>query len=442
LPYGPPTTRLVEVEGPTAFSLAESIGDDTRAARVAYQLAVAIFVQSNFSNPDYFKWIERLDHHAQPDTMERIYANVHLAMIKQWSEKDIKAAKKLLTQNVESAHRMGDQKALIAALQAKLRFLSIPQDNEERVSLAEELWELVRQAGIITSVQSQIMLEAAGNVFLQSGQRQQTEEVFSEWRDLARRTDNYHNIATSLGVDSVLAVLDGRLYEAIEMSDRIRAIGEETGALGFFMVWARKGGLRAQLYLGMLPEDLERWDPEYQQQAPGSEPLHCLMQAHLGWDKEASEILDSQVVNRSNFGTDEDATDTWRDAFYLEASIPTKHRKAAKLLLERMNVPGLYICSEVPTCIPRHLGGAAALLERYDEARQHYQEAIRVCTDMRFRPELALSRLQLAELLLDRYPDEKSEALEHLDFAIKEFREIKMQPSLERALRRKDILKA
>jgi transposase len=34
------------------------------------------------------------------------------------------------------------------------------------------------------------------------------------------------------------------------------------------------------------------------------------------------------------------------------------------------------------------------------------------------------------------------DALEHLDFAIKEFREMKMQPSLGRALRHKDILKA
>jgi hypothetical protein len=32
--------------------------------------------------------------------------------------------------------------------------------------------------------------------------------------------------------------------------------------------------------------------------------------------------------------------------------------------------------------------------------------------------------------------------IEHLDFAIGEFRDMKMQPSLERALRRKDILKA
>jgi tetratricopeptide (TPR) repeat protein len=95
-----------------------------------------------------------------------------------------------------------------------------------------------------------------------------------------------------------------------------------------------------------------------------------------------------------------------------------------------------------PTSLDRHLGGAAALLGRYDEARKHYLEAIRVCTEMRFRPELALTRLQLAELLLEHYPAEKKEALEHLDFAIKEFREMKMQPSLERALRHKEILKA
>ena len=64
------------------------------------------------------------------------------------------------------------------------------------------------------------------------------------------------------------------------------------------------------------------------------------------------------------------------------------------------------------------------------------------CARIHYRPESALTRLQLAELLLEHYPDEKSEALEHLDFAIKEFREMKMQPSLERALRHKEILGA
>ena len=47
----------------------------------------------------------------------------------------------------------------------------------------------------------------------------------------------------------------------------------------------------------------------------------------------------------------------------------------------------------------------------------------------------------MAELLLDS-PADRAEAIEHLDFAIAEFRETKMQPSLERALRHKEQLKA
>jgi len=61
---------------------------------------------------------------------------------------------------------------------------------------------------------------------------------------------------------------------------------------------------------------------------------------------------------------------------------------------------------------------------------------------MRFRPEVALTRLQLAELLIEHYPEERAGVPEHLDFAIAESRDLKMQPSLERAPRHKDILKA
>ncbi|MGA3086100.1 MAG: hypothetical protein ABSE95_15110 [Thermodesulfobacteriota bacterium] len=60
---------------------------------------------------------------------------------------------------------------------------------------------------------------------------------------------------------------------------------------------------------------------------------------------------------------------------------------------------------------------------------------------MKFRLELTLSRLELVELLLNHYPQEKSEAIAHLDFVIPEFRDMKMQTYLERALRHKEILK-
>jgi tetratricopeptide (TPR) repeat protein len=172
---------------------------------------------------------------------------------------------------------------------------------------------------------------------------------------------------------------------------------------------------------------------------PHAEAL-CL--AHLGRDTEVTSILERFVVTRPNIGSAEDETSAVEDIMYLEAAVLVKHREVAGLLLGRFVGAFSPFISLALTSTARHLGGAAALMERYDEARKYYQEAIKVCTEMRFRPELALTRLQLAELLLEHYPKERAEALEHLDFAIKEFREMKMQTSLERALRHKNILKA
>ncbi len=51
--------------------------------------------------------------------------------------------------------------------------------------------------------------------------------------------------------------------------------------------------------------------------------------------------------------------------------------------------------------------------------------------------------MRLAEVLLDEAGETKrSEAMRHPDIAIAEFREMKMQPALERALRHKEVLKA
>jgi tetratricopeptide (TPR) repeat protein len=179
--------------------------------------------------------------------------------------------------------------------------------------------------------------------------------------------------------------------------------------------------------------------------APGfsAKALLANVLAHQGKNDEVKEILEWSVVNRPDVGTDEDMMPIWIDALYLESAVLAGHQRSAELLMNRFKGTGIYTSgSNSPKCVLRHMGEAAVLLGKHGEAREYYKEAIRVCTEMRFRPELALSRLDLAELLLDHYPDEKKQALEHLDFAIKEFREMKMQPSLERALRRKEILKA
>ncbi len=114
--------------------------------------------------------------------------------------------------------------------------------------------------------------------------------------------------------------------------------------------------------------------------------------------------------------------------------------------------------------VARHLGGAAKLLGERAAARGHYERALEWATSIRFRPEVALTRLQLAELLLDESQvssprsqgarrarargtgnqelGTREEALAHLDFAIGEFQAMKMQPALARALRHKALLTA
>src|SRR5712692_6661975 len=59
------------------------------------------------------------------------------------------------------------------------------------------------------------------------------------------------------------------------------------------------------------------------------------------------------------------------------------------------------IASNYPTVIARHLGAASALLGDREAARRYYEQALEVAGKVRFRPEIALTHLQLAELLLE-----------------------------------------
>jgi DNA-binding CsgD family transcriptional regulator len=82
----------------------------------------------------------------------------------------------------------------------------------------------------------------------------------------------------------------------------------------------------------------------------------------------------------------------------------------------------------------RLLGQAAILLGRDGDARGYYEQALEVSAQARCRPELALTRLALAELLLARYPDQRAMAAEQLRLAVPEFESMHMHPSLTRAL--------
>jgi tetratricopeptide (TPR) repeat protein len=127
----------------------------------------------------------------------------------------------------------------------------------------------------------------------------------------------------------------------------------------------------------------------------------------------------------------------------LLAAVLGADRETAATLSRRLaHLAACPVAHRVGVSYARLLGEAAALLADPVRARAYYEQALELCEKVRFRPEIAMTRLELAELLLEHYPDERPAAIEHLDFAIGEFREMKMQPSLERALRHKEVLKA
>jgi ATP/maltotriose-dependent transcriptional regulator MalT len=156
-----------------------------------------------------------------------------------------------------------------------------------------------------------------------------------------------------------------------------------------------------------------------------------------------SALLDELVVRRPLVATPEDEAPGPRDYHFLEAAVLTGHAEAAALLLRRFQEHPLVVSNWWhPLCPARLFGAAAALLGDRERARRWSEQALTDATRVRFRPEIALTRLQLAELLADAGESHRREALEHLDFAVFELREMKMQPSLERALAIKRSLQA
>jgi hypothetical protein len=144
----------------------------------------------------------------------------------------------------------------------------------------------------------------------------------------------------------------------------------------------------------------------------------------------------------------------------LEVAVLLADSEAAELLGQALDGVIAVHGGGGPDDVARYLGQAAVLSGDWQAARSNYTRALEWATSIRHRPEIALTRLALAELLLDEFrvsssafgeaePETRNakletrrQALEHLDFAIAEFQAMKMQPSLERALRHKRLLTA
>ena len=420
----------LDTELPLAFSLAESISDEGRASE-ACRLALLAFYYWGASTVDIWsseeaiEWINRMDKYAKPDTPERAYTDFYRGYANYFAGQGKKGIEKM-KQAYELARKVEDNETLWRIVPGWLMASTAPHTFKERLQAAEEISHHSR-AGVDTRVVVDTLVWT-GNTFLEYEQRDRCEEFWEEVEQFAERSGHGNFVLMHMALQTILSTLDGRLEEAKQITDDIRTQGRELNLAQFAGVLHHFSGMRVNVFLGNA-ERLLRWilplraNPHY----------GTLFLAMLNRRDEAVEFLDKMLAGRRNIGRP-DYGWYWVDAIWLEAAVLAEHREAAEALYRQLagkcpNIMGYWYT----TCVPRHLGAASTLLGRFEQARMHYDEALTATTNVRFRPEYALTRMQIAKLQLKHYPDEKSEAVESLNFALDEFTEMKMQPSLEKA---------
>ena len=78
-----------------------------------------------------------------------------------------------------------------------------------------------------------------------------------------------------------------------------------------------------------------------------------------------------------------------------------------------------------------------------DKAAEHFEDALALCRKVGYRPELAWTCCDYADLLLQRSGDgDRAKAMSLLDEALAISRELGMRPLMERVLSRREILGA
>jgi hypothetical protein len=338
----------------------------------------------------------------------------------------------------ERAHRLarelGDAECVFWSGFRLTGQLNAPRDQAELTQLVDELQSMPHNG--VSARSLELVLRVAQVVFLGNGDRARAEACWAELDELASRTLDANLLAWPETHEALQAALDGDLEGALSWLERVESRRVELGSTTAPFAY---GGpytgpeprLQAQLLLALGRTSEVRIDEE----------TAVSVLAAAGRREEAARRLRDAVADIELAENDSVSTALLGDL--LETAVLLEDRTLAPALAVRLagitaSRPRLYALHNVA----RGRGAAAALVGDRDAAQMAYLQALDWAERIQYRPEVALTRLGMAELLLSGSPDEQEKAREHLDFAIEEFRTMKMQPALERALSHKGLLKA
>jgi len=425
--------RVSESVIPDAFEIAERLGGGVRAARAAEMGAWALIYDQGsvaFAMPGYRMWCERVDEHAAPESRERVMADCLISWT-HWTLKDQKTCWELRRRGLELARRLREPEALAYAMFSFIVVGGPQKWDKERLQVAKELQDTPR-AGMAPQHVAQLLYSLA-EIFANSGDRASADRYWSELDAYAERVPDPYVHSWQVFCEIIRLYMRGEIEKGVDISQNLTA---SASALGIELWGQLMGTWASSVGLG----HLGRYDEMIKGQWAWPSLLHgdsviAGQLAQAGRIEEAREMVRRLIVERA-IGEMDDWTDCVTLTNLLNASAITDDAESARVLYERLKEADDWYALPVTTT-GRPLGLAAALLGDFDTARRHLLVALDLAKRIEDHPETAHVRLALAGLLFEHFPDERSEAAEHLNLAVREFRDMKMQPSLEDAMRLK-----
>ncbi len=450
-PGGEPA-RVADEVAPAALELAQAMGDETRIAQVC-ELAVDALHRHNGSsavfNETYREWGRRWDRYARPGTRARAYADSVMASLL-LPTGHVSEANERVLRALELARSLDEPEVLFRAA-ASFLFPGRPlRYCGEQTRIAREFAERPRDGVRVSTVAP--LLQRAQMYLIAAGERERAEAVWRELDAIAVHTRDVVSLLWPLERDAIRATLAGELEDVLALCERLIATASELGIPRAGEVAAVGLVFQPALMLGRWRQALSQHEADLTLGA--GRPAIAMIRAVDGRVDEARAIarecltegLLSTPAELGRQAAKSEEPIAWLPIGLLEAALTIGDAELVRDVTAAFgdlgDATGVVARDFRVYNVARLLGGSATLRGDRDEGQRHHRRALEWATRVHHRPEIALTRLGMAELLLDGTPDNRAEAQRHLDFAIEEFRAMKMQPALERALRHKGLLHA
>jgi tetratricopeptide (TPR) repeat protein len=429
-----------------AFELGEALQDSEsieRAIRFAHESMSRSGGPAAYGTAAASRWAQRASRYARPGSAAGVDADSIAALVA-FANRDFSEGQRLMRSAYEGARRVSDADPSRRVTVRGLAVFRTVAGYVDSLLSSEEMFRVL-PSGQPGGFSLSLSALGASNTFFMHGQRQHAMEARQLVDVSAEHTGDSRVRLISKFIDGHVALWDGQLEEAVEVGRALHAIGQEQGWSIAFGYSEQVSG-PALVLLGRARDALAGLDTEpgiiSVPEALTTAAVRPVRLAQAGFLSEASSLLRRLLIDWQFADQSQDMPATTLHCL-LEAAVLVGDKESSAVIVGALSpLPPLAYFPTLGSCPTRAIGEAWVLLDQPERARSSYDAAIDICQKAGFRPEIALTRLELAELLLEHYPDEHESAIEHLDFAIREFQEMKMQPSLERALRHRGLLKA